>query len=219
MFFIWLIQETFGFYANDTKKFFINNSIQKYYRTDLKWTAIFTETIRALTTSGGLFNTPYWVIRDIFLSSIVIYVCNFVDYGRDKKNNVLPLTFFICALTVDRPVIIACLAGYMMGYYKEQVIKLTENKLLFFSVTIASYAFVMLMMKLKILPTEFDKIFLYFLVWCAILAYINQSAKLAVFFSSKIFLQMGKISFGVYSFHWPVICSIGSWMLIYGLEN
>lgn len=218
-FFIWLIQETFGFYANDTKKFFINNSTQKYFRTDYHWTAIFTESVNTMVTSGCRFNTPYWVIRDVFLTSVLIYVCNFVDYGRDKKNNVLPVVFLVCALYLDRPVIIACLAGYMLGYYREQIERLAERKALFWLVFFAAFGFAKLMKYWKVLPKVFDNIFLYILVWCAIVIFINRTPGLVKFFSSKLFLHMGKISFGVYSFHWPVICSMGSYTLLVGLEN
>lgn len=217
--FIYLLQETVGFYTEETTAFFTNKWFQKFYRTELGWTAIFTESIRAMTSAVCKFNTPFWVIRDMFLSSFVIYVCNFVDYGRDKKNNVLPVVFLVCALYLDRPVIIACLAGYMLGYYREQIERLAERKALFWLVFLAAFGFAKLMKYWKVLPKVFDNIFLYILVWCAIVIFINRTPGLVKFFSSKLFLHMGKISFGVYSFHWPVICSVGSYTLLVGLEN
>lgn len=36
--------------------------------------------------------------------------------------------------------------------------------------------------------------------------------------SSSMLLFAGRTSFGVYSFHWPVICSIGSLCLIKGIQ-
>lgn len=217
--FIYLLQETVGFYTEETTAFFTNKWFQKFYRTELGWTAIFTESIRAMTSAVCNFNTPFWVIRDMFLSSFVIYVCNFVDYGRDKKNNVLPVVFLVCALYLDRPVIIACLAGYMLGYYREQIERLAERKALFWLVFLAAFGFAKLMKYWKVLPKVFDNIFLYILVWCAIVIFVNRTPCLVKFFSSKIFLLMGKISFGVYSFHWPVICSAGSYVLVQCLEN
>ena len=217
--FIYLLQETVGFHTHETKAYFTNNWFQKYYQADLGWTAIFTESIRAMTAAACSFNAPFWVIRDMFVSSVVIYVCNYVDHGRVQKNEVLPLVFFGCAVAVDRPVIIACMAGYLLGYYKDWVQKLTQRKLRFWLVSICAFCAVKLIMKWKILPTVFDNIFLYILVWCIMVAYVNQSEKLAAFFSAKPFLWMGKISFGVYSFHWPVICSVGSYVLIWCLEN
>ena len=37
-------------------------------------------------------------------------------------------------------------------------------------------------------------------------------------FASKPLLTLNKISFGVYAFHWPVICSIGSYVLLKGIK-
>lgn len=217
--FIYVLQETVGFHTEETTAWFTNNWFQKFYRTDLGWKAIFTESFKVMTKAKCGFNSPFWVIRDMFLSSVIMYVCNYVDHGREQKNNVLPIVFFVCSLYLDRPVIIACLAGYMIGYYREQVGRLAQRKTLFWLVVAAAFCSVKLMMKGKILPTVFDNIFLYILVWCAIVVWVNQSSGLSKFFSLKIFLLMGKISFGVYSFHWPVICSIGSYILVRGLEN
>ena len=217
--FIYLLQETVGFHTHETKAYFTNNWFQKYYQADLGWTAIFTESIRAMTAAACSFNAPFWVIRDMFVSSVVIYVCNYVDHGRVQKNEVLPLVFFGCAVAVDRPVIIACLAGYMLGYYGEWVEKLTRRRLLFGLGAVAAFCAAKLMMRWKVFPDVLDSIFLYILVWCVLVVYVNQSARLAAFFSAKPFLWMGKISFGVYSFHWPVICSVGSFVLIYGLDH
>lgn len=217
--FIFLLQETVGFYVEETEVFFTNNWFQKYYRTNIEWYSIFTESFRAIATASCQFNAPFWVVRDMFLSSVIIYICNYVDYGRERKNNIIPILCFLNAVYVDRPVIIACLAGYLLGYYKDQVSKLVERKLLYLVLVIAVFLCAKLLMVQKILPSVFDKICLYIIVWCAIVAYINQSVKLVKFFSGKIFLLMSKISFGIYSFHWPVICSIGSYVLIKGLEN
>lgn len=217
--FIYLIQEVVGFHAAETKAFFTNNWFQKYYRSTLDWKSVFTESVRTMTAASNKFNAPFWVIRDMFLSSVVIYICNYVDVDRTQKNHILPLVFFVMSIAADRTVIIACLAGYMLGYYRDWTDKLMEQKSLFWLTFLVAFCFAKLMMKWKILSTVFDNTFLYILAWCAIVYYVNHSAELVKFFSSKIFIHMGKISFGVYAFHWPVICSVGSYVLIWSLEN
>lgn len=217
-FFIYILQETIGFHADETTAYFTNKWFQKFYRADLGWTAIFTESLRAMTSASCRFNSPFWVIRDMLVSSILIYVCSYTDYGRSSKNYVLPFVFFLCAIAVDRQVVIACLAGFNLKYYKEYIDKLTKRKFLFLIVAIVIYVIIKLLIRWKFLPMVFDKIFLYIFLWCAVITFINQSSILTKLFSFKLFLLMGKISFGVYAFHWPVICSAGSLVLIKCLE-
>lgn len=50
--------------------------------------------------------------------------------------------------------------------------------------------------------------------WFLILFFLDNSILFNEFFQKKIFLKLNKISFGIYSFHWPVVCSIGSYLIM-----
>lgn len=216
---IFLLQETVGFHVTDTMKFFSNKWFQKYYNVKLPWTAVFTETLATMISAKCGFNAPFWVIRDMFLSSVAMYTCSFANHRIGKKSGVLPILCLIIAMWADRPVIIACFAGYLLGFWKEPIRKLTDGMIGYVMFFAAIFTVTYLLRHYAILPDVFDKIFVYILVWCAVIIYVNRSPKLQAFFSARFFLKMGKIGFGVFAFHWPVTCSIGSLVLTYGLEN
>lgn len=217
--FIYALQELVGFYTEDTKAYFTNAWYQKYYATDLSWKAVLTESVRTMTSAACRFNSPFWVIRDIFVSSLLIYVGNFTDHVMQKKVSVLPVLFLLCAIVMDNHVMIACLAGYLVGYFREPLAKLTEKTSQFLVISVAVYGLFCLVRQENALPDVFDNIASYVLLHCFLLILVNRLEGVQKFFSHKVFLQMSKISFGVYSFHWPVICSVGSLTLIVGLES
>ena len=45
--------------------------------------------------------------------------------------------------------------------------------------------------------------------FCVLIVILPKVVWLKNIFSSKAMLFLGKISFGIYSFHWPVFCSLG----------
>lgn len=218
-FFIFIIQETIGFHTTDTANYFTNTYFQDFYTTDLQAGDIVKEAFKALFSSSCKFNAPFWVISDMFLSSIGIYICNYIDYIKEKKTHILPWLFLVAAILLDSHVIIACMAGYLVSYYREALEKFSEKLIPFFVVCISIFYVCYKLYKGAVNPMVFDKIFLYIILYCFLLILVNRLRPVQDFFSKKFFLLFGKISFGVYSFHWPIICSVGSLLLIVGLEN
>lgn len=217
--FIYLIQETIGFYTADTIEYFNNGYIRQFYVQDLSWKSIFIEPLRAMIKSSCRFNAPFWVITDMFKSSILIYICNFTDYVLKKKSHVLPWIFLLLSIFSDAHVMIACMAGYMVGHYKEEIDKLTENRSLFLIISAAIFVASYEVYTAKTFTKIFDNIMLYILLYCFLMIVINKSELFQKIFSKKLFLRMGKISFGVYALHWPIICSIGLKVLMWGLNQ
>ena len=58
-------------------------------------------------------------MRDILLSSVIIYVCKYMEKYTKKASWVC----LVASAFFPRPVISACLAGYILGSYKEQAKK------------------------------------------------------------------------------------------------
>ena len=217
--FIYIIQQCIGFYADETKEFFTYGWFQKYYAIILTWQAIFRETGKAMFSGSCAFNAPFWVIRDMFVSSLMIYICKFADSIYKKRVDLLPAFFMLSAIIVDNQVLVACLAGFMIGHYKEAINVLTEKIENFVIIAVAVFWCFLWLHSKYVLPDIFDKFLAYTLIHCFFLILLNRINILQRIFSLKPFLLAGKISFGVYAFHWPVICSFGSLVLIKGMES
>lgn len=199
-FFIYIIQETVGFYAGDTKVFFLNKWFQKYYVKDLPFVSVFTESLNALIAAKCAFNSPFWVMKDMFISSILIYFCNYIDYGK-KYNSVCFLILFLSiAFYFKHPVIIACLAGFIVGKYKIWIDKISRNIVNFITVSSSIYILFISAIEQKMMPDIFNKTTLYTLFWVIALVIINKTQFIINLFSKRFFLLIGKISFGYMHF-------------------
>ena len=217
--FVFLIQEVIGFATADTKAYFDNSYIRSFYSATLSLQDIVPQSLRAMFEAGCSFNAPFWVITELFISSILIYVCNYVDDAYQKKTHLLPWIFLVIAIFADAHVTIACMAGYLVGYYKEEIHELSEKKHVCFVVMVALYACVNGLYKANTFPKIFDDKIVFIVFYCCMLVLLNRSEFWQNIFSKKIFLEMGKISFGVYALHWPIICSVGLKVLLWGLDQ
>ena len=198
--FIFIISKTIGFHTADTMDFFTNNWFQSYYRGEFGLRSLITEPIRGVFKGGCGYNDPFWVMKDILLSSLIIYFCKYMDKFTDK----LHWGFLFFAVMIDRTVIMACLAGYIIGIYKDKVRCRVLAVILIVFLILRYYG---------IMPAVFDEYMLFTVFYCFVVRLVERLDFLKKFFSSKLFQIMGTLSFGVYSFHWPVICSIGSLVL------
>ena len=198
--FIFVISKTMGFHANETAAYFTNGWFQGYYPSEFGVKAILIETVRALFFGGCAFNDPFWVMRDILLSSVIIYLCRYMEKFTKKAAWVC---VFIAAI-FHRPVIIACLAGFLLGSYKE-IAKKIPTIIVFFGSSIVA----------GLMGYEY---LFYTLFFSFVMAVVERLSCIQKFFGMGFFRFLGKISFGVYAFHWPIICSVGSLVLIWGFE-
>lgn len=209
--FIFVISKTIGFHTGDTAEFFTNAWFQNYYRGEYGLMALATEPINALFNGSCGFNDPFWVMSDIILASIIIYFCKYMEKFTDKLHWVCLLS----AVMLDRQVIMACLTGYIIGKYRDKIAK-TLPKVL--GVLILLFVGLFFLRRYGIMPTMFDEYPLFTVFYCILLILVERLEFLKKFFGNKIFQIMGMLSFGVYSFHWPVICSVGSLVLSAGLS-
>lgn len=211
---IFVIYKAVGFHNVETADYFKNAWLQSFYTKDFVWKDIFKQSYIAMFKGNCDFNPPFWVIRDMLVSSVLIYICKLTDHIFEKKTHLLPILFTLCALLMDRQVMTACLIGFLIGYYAEGLGKLTARFKNFFVVFIAIYGIFLWLKAGKVYPAVFDKTTEYTLIHCFLLIALNRFSLPQRFFSSKPFLLIGKISFGVYAFHWPVTCSVGSLVLM-----
>jgi peptidoglycan/LPS O-acetylase OafA/YrhL len=185
---------------------------------DFVWKDIFKQSYSAMFDGRCDFNAPFWVIRDMFISSMLIYIFKLTDHIFEKKTHLLPILFTLCSLMMDKQVMTACFIGFLIGYYAEGLNKLTAKFRNFFVVFFAVYCIFLWLKAEKVYPAVFDNYTEYTLIQCFLLIALNRFSLPQRFFSSKPFLLIGKISFGIYSFHWPLTCSVGTVVLLKCIE-
>ena len=197
--FIFVIQECIGFHAGETAQHFTNTWFQKYYRQELGFNMIITETLKAIFAGSCSYNAPFWVIKDMFEASCIIYFCNYVDGILGKKTHWVQWFFLISAILVNNHVVMACLSGYLVGYYKDHTKYVSKNILDLLVVIGVLYGTLLLLKTNKVLPEVLDKYFFYTILYCAFIIIVERVSLLQKILSSKPFLFMGKINFGVYA--------------------
>ena len=198
--YIYIIYKVVGFHNAETKFLFTNVWYQNGYSNKFLWTDIFLDPVCTVLKGGSKFNSPYWCIRGMFVSSIIIIVCNFL------KNRFIKLKHLFAALIIGwcvaggNTIQQACICGMLSQWYEEEFRKIIYNKKI--AGIVLGLCALLMMLRVRL-----DLGMIYFSV---IVLIIPQFVCLKKVLTSKIFLKLGSISFGIYSFHWPLLCSVGA---------
>lgn len=206
---IYIIQQTVHFHTNETKAYFINPWFQQYYNESFSIIEILKDSVRTMFIPSCDFNPPFWAISSIFLSSLMMYACLYIDHIAKRKIHIILLLFLFATIIKDNEIVLACLSGFALGYYINLQKKSKTNLLIAMVIIAVLFGITFICMRKRIAPKTFDKIMVYTLIYCFVLICFEYSTVLQKLFSNRLFLFLGKISFGVYALHWPIICSIG----------
>lgn len=222
---IYVIQQTLGFHNAGTAAFLQSPVFQNAYWKSLTFGDIWTESVRLFREGFCFFNDPYWVLRDIFLASLLSYGCNYADNLLHRRTGRrLPLvTVAVMYLTWKRgrQYILICLAGYLVGHCREDIRKLSKAKLALVLVCLAGVMmwYVRRYLAWGTAEQALESNEFTLLLWCALLVVLERWNGLQKALSVKPLLVLGKLSFGVYSFHWPVMCSFGALAMLKGFSS
>lgn len=200
---IYGIYQYLGFHNFETTDLFTNSWFQtEFYTLSYTIDDVINSPIEVLVHGKALLNVPYWVLREMFQTSILIYI---VDYLRDSKwfNSIYPVIYlgfiYYALMIIKSDVMVACLLGAGAAYAEEQIKNPTKMQL----ILLGSIIVIMLLPTLT--TNQLHAISFFILI--LIIPYIPWLDHLLSF---KIIEFLGKISWGVYSFHWPIFCSIGA---------
>lgn len=200
-----LIYKIVGFHTVETKSLFECAFVQNAYANVYSFLDVLKSPFDVLFFNNVSLNSPYWVLREMFITSIIIY---FLNWLKNKTNNLSVFYVILFVALISSMVISNVVFAGLFG----MVLAILENS-----------------EKREILN---NKVFvLMLIVFSAVLYFIPRSRISCLFFgtlillipklpiinnilSSKIATFVNKISFGIYSFHWPVFCSIGMLILI-----
>lgn len=193
-----------GFKNSETSVLFLNEWFQNAYSTDLDLFLLLKSPIDTLLLSNCYFNSTYWVLRDMFFASLVIYAFLYV---KDKINkDVLSMLIYSAVLILSllfSKIIFVCLLGVGLALYEDIVHKFTNQRI---SICILIGSFLLYIL----LPNTYTTI----LVFLCLVLLVPQINFINRFLNLKFFDYVGKISFGIYVFHWPIICSVGAKILL-----
>ena len=198
---IWLIGLAAGYHAAETGVLFQSRWFQAYYTDPISFGDVLLSPFAVLFLGDYRLNAPYWVLRSMFLSSLLIYLLEFLAH-RLKAEEHESLAFSVLALitllsySLD-PIITACLAGMLVSRYENSGIRKTPCFALWAIVFVRA---------LYVFPVTIRPV----LFFTALILLIPKVPFLNRLFSSKPFRFLGKISWGIFSFHWPLACSFGA---------
>ncbi len=195
--FIFVIQNTIGFYNHSVQAIVQNTWLTHLYGSRLTVLDILKEPFFVLILGTSKFNSPFWCLRDMLISSFLIYGVGWIC--KSKKTE----TIAVCVLTVlaaitGRSIIMACLCGSCARLLREKAeIQNKKNIMVLAGLLLPLVAF------WSGNPVFTSTAFASFLIA------VPQVERVKSIFECKLVKRLGAVSFGIYALHWPIINSIG----------
>ncbi len=223
-----VLQNTFGFYNSKMSEYFISPFIQNSYTDTLKFTNVFIDTFRVILFGYFDYNEPFWMISSLFYSSTLIYAANFLVNKNKRYLLLISVMMILLAGLLFELVGVSCALGFYIYHINDYIdsSKIPNKKL---KRLLIANGFVFLFIfsglynavwynSMKVIPLpnftyEIENAIgavgaasLVFLV-----IHIDALKKV---FESKIAINLYKINWGVYAFHWPIMCSFTCYFVI-----
>lgn len=195
--FIFVIQNTISFYNHSVQAIVQNTWLTHLYGSRLTVLDILKEPFFVLILGTSKFNSPFWCLRDMLISSFLIYGVGWIC--KSKKTE----TIAVCVLTVlaaitGRSIIMACLCGSCARLLREKAeIQNKKNIMVLAGLLLPLVAF------WSGNPVFTSTAFASFLIA------VPQVERVKSIFECKLVKRLGAVSFGIYALHWPIINSIG----------
>lgn len=195
--FIFVIQNTIGFYNHSVQAIVQNTWLTHLYGSRLTILDILKEPFFVLILGTSKFNSPFWCLRDMLISSFLIYGVSWICKSKKAE------TIAICVLTVlaaitGRSIIMACLCGSCARLLREKM-----------EVQSKKYILVLAGLLLPLVAFFAGNLVFTSISFACFLIAVPQVERVKSIFECKLVKKLGAVSFGIYAFHWPVINSIG----------
>jgi len=202
---IFVVYKTIGFYSTETKVLFDNAFIQKAYAGEYNIVQVLLSPINVLLVGDVSLNSPFWVLREMFLTSVIIYFLLFLQCKIKNGNIFLCIVGIIFFISMVLSIIVfAGILGFVISLIENNNEKKITSEKVFVFFTIIFSASLYFISRTRIACIFFG---------CLIL-FIPKLPLICSVFASKIAQYINKISFGIYAFHWPVFCSFGMLCMI-----
>lgn len=217
---ILFIASTAGMQNTSIQKYVSNSWLAEYYSIPLSLYDALLEPVRVLLFKQGIFNGVWWVLTDMFFASIIVYAVNYLRYLFSEKVigkvvvGIIYLALISFFVLKRNSRISGVLAGAIFGRCDGWIDKkLKKNDWFFWPMFFAPMLLYNILRYIPSLirPVLIDLTFVCFIIAVSHLKIINE------LFSRLD--SLGRISFGIYSLHWPVFCSLGIMIIIKGINS
>lgn len=215
----YLVYLSIGFHNSATTDLFVNTWFTSYYQNDMWLGLAVKDSVKTIFGNGAVFNASFWVIRYFFYASILVYIGSYLESKcADKMKFVLYAVELLAAtyLFQTNGFAIALGAIWCKAERSDLLDRWNNKKLLG---VLATIAFVLLdggaewlaaVCGINMFATAWAKILYAFVILYA----ISRLEVLKKLFSKKVFVDLSKLSFGIYALHWPIICSLSSLLFL-----
>lgn len=195
--FVLIIQNTIGFYNFRIQDIIKNNWLTHFYGKPLTLGDVFIEPYLVLVFGVSKFNSPFWCLRDMLVSSLLIYFVGWICRTVKMKGCVL---FFLVLLSIvtHREVICACLIGASAGILKTYVTNISVPKV----VSICGVCS-------PVISYVLGNILVMDLAFAMCVLFVPLVSSFKTFLEKDIVKKLGNISFGIYALHWSLVNSVG----------
>lgn len=209
-FVIWLMSFFLGFHNPETSSLFDNPWFQTAYKQSVTVWDVIRSPVDVLLFGRNVLNAPYWVISGMFFASLLIYGLQFLTHTFSPLCRLIVLIAVALLFFPIREVISACLFGAVT---RQLAILLPANwKSTLLSVTLSLMSIMVYMYVTVSRPKIAVFCFICFFIGFFLL--VDKTLLVRKLFSTRSLLRLSGLSWEIYSFHWPILCSIGSLFLI-----
>lgn len=205
-FFIYLISFA-GFYNGKTASILDNPWFQNPYHSKYSLLQLIISPIDVLFLNKCSFNSPYWVLRDMLFASWIIYGLCYIRQTNRFSRLFLPIYIVVLLVTFYfSSVVFSCVMGMAVSFVTNSFsMKEGHFRLLCLLLLIINGIFIVINGQHVIANALF---------FVLLILFVSAFPLLKNVFSIKPCRFLAKYSWGIYSFHWPILCSAGAWVLI-----
>lgn len=221
--FVFFIQLTFGFHTQATKIIFLNTWFQQSYQSKFTLLEVLASPFITLLKGDSNFIAPYWMLSKLFFSSLIIYLGNLLVYRFPKIKLIINSLELVLCIKLFSYIGFGCIMGALVCQYSPfliQKLNQLKNKSCLFGITIillCIHNYISPFIQFNLLKyNSFWETFYMTLLFLTVL----MNERIQGFFCFQLFQLTNKISFGIYSLHWPIFCSMSSFLFVkYGLTE
>lgn len=208
-FIVLFLQITVGFHNFSLETIIHNSWFTSGYNIPLTFFDTIKEPIRVCFLGDSKFIPPYWCLREILIGNVLGYcINNYYLKCKEKQGKmrnfylVEIMLLFILAI-LRKPLVMTVLVGVITAWEAEKVKEILKGRRFPTVLVVIGIMFPLLSFLFRINSVINGACFGVFLI-C--LQFNNQIKKL---FSNLLLKKVGEVSWGVFSYHWPVFSSIG----------